>query len=178
MSASYTANGREVTTPCPWLTGVVTDHVAELVIREACAALGVLEVPVGSNRGPEADAWNALAGAPPGSYWCAAFAGAMWRKAGIALPPGYASCQNIMAWAQKTRRWTVHEPSLGAMVLYGDPGRAHHVGIIVRTTPAFISVEGNTTFSSQFSRNGIGVEMKQVVPGDYHVLGFAHLNPV
>jgi hypothetical protein len=178
MSASYTANGFAVTPPCPWLNVMGPGRVAELVIREACAALGVLEVPLESNRGPEVDAWNKLAGAPPGSYWCAAFAGAMWRKAGLTLPAGYASCQVLMRWAQTTGRWTPHEPSLGAMVFYGDAAGAHHVGLIVRMMPAWLSVEGNTTFSAQFSRNGIGVELKQVVPGDPRVLGFAHLVPL
>jgi hypothetical protein len=144
MSVLYQARGFAVDPPCRWL-GPEVGATAELVVREACAALGICEEPPGSNRGPEIDGWNRAAGVPLASYWCASFAGAMWQRAGIEPPRGYASCDRLMAWGQQTGRWTAHVPSLGALVLYGVPGDARHVGVIVRITPLVLSVEGNTT---------------------------------
>jgi len=98
----------------------------------------------------------------------------MWRKVGVPLPSGYAQCQTVMLWAQKTNRWTLHEPSLGALVLYGKEGMAHHIGVVVRIKPLVLSVEGNTTLEPGYDRNGIIVALKQLIPSK-PLLGFAHL---
>lgn len=172
----YTVNGLAVTPPCPWLTADV-DSVTAVVIHEAHASLAVTEHPLGSNRGPQIDAWNRSAGVPLASYWCAAWAGWVWKQAGLTMPAGYASCDRIMQWAKETKHWTPHVPSLGAFVLYGKPGDATHIGIVIQLDP-LISAEGNTTVEgSQFERNGTAVALKLITPKD-PVLGYCHIHPI
>lgn len=170
MTAHYTLGDTTLATPCPWLTPDVS-AIAQLIARNAHAHIGVCEEPPGSNRGPEIDEWNRRARVAVGSYWCASFAGAMWWDAGLTPPPGYASCDKLMQWGKATGRWSEHVVGIGSMVLYGKPGDANHVGIVIRAEPIVITVEGNTTFDTGFSRNGIGVAQKQVTDGD-PVLGY------
>lgn len=159
-----------------WLPGVDVSVVN--VIERARRHIGVCENPPGSNRGAGIDEWNAAAGVPVGSYWCAAFVGAMWRQSGFPIPAGYASCDNWMHWAKETNRWSSHVPTLGAAVLYGKPGDATHIGLVIRTRPLVLSVEGNTTVEgSAFERNGTSVALKLVTDRD-PVLGYCHLRPL
>jgi hypothetical protein len=176
MIVRYTQGDTAITPPCPWLKPG-DSAVASLIVREAMAHLGVCEEPPGSNRGPEIDAWNRRARVAVGSYWCASFAGAMWWSAGLVPPPNYASCDVLMQWAKDTGRWSTNVATLGALVLYGKPGDANHVGIVVRVSPVVLSVEGNTQIDSGFSRNGIGVGLKMVTATD-PVLGYCHVTPM
>ena len=156
-----------------WLPGV--DAMVANVIERARRHVGVCENPPGSNRGKGIDEWNAAAGVPVGSYWCASFVGAMWRESGFQVPAGYASCDNWMAWAKETNRWSANVPTLGCAVLYGRPGDATHIGLVIRTRPLLLSVEGNTTVEgSAFERNGTSVALKLVTERD-PVLGYCHL---
>jgi hypothetical protein len=154
-----------------WLTGV-EPRVVEAILS-ARDSIGVLEEPPGSNRGPEIDAWNQRAGVPAGSYWCAAAAGAWWADAGLEVPSGYASCDRWMAWAKQRGRF--HPvPVAGAMVLYGVPGDARHIGLVIRVSPLILSIEGNTTVEGKGDeRNGIAVALKLVTAAD-PVLGYVH----
>ncbi len=158
--------------PAPWL-GV--NHPAMDVVLRALADIGVCEDPPGSNRGPQVDAYNQAAGAPIGSYWCASAVGRWWRDAGWAVPPGYASCDHWMQWAKDHGRFSA-VPVVGAAVLYGVPGDARHIGLIVRVSPLVLSVEGNTTVEGAnfgASRNGVAVSLKEVTKAD-PVLGYVH----
>lgn len=121
-------------------------------------------VPHFRNRGPLIDAWNKEAGAPLGSSWCAAFAGAMWTAQGFPLPSYYAACETIHAWAVKAGT-LVHEPLVDAIVLYdftGTFGVAHHCGIVLATYPdgMFLVGEGNTS-GAAFDPEGFGVFVKE-----------------
>lgn len=173
---SLSVSGLLVTPPCPWLPLDVGAKAA-LVVHEAHAAIGICEDPVASNRGAEVNQWNRDAGVPVGSYWCASFAGAMWKRAGLQVPAGYASCDVLLAWGKRTGRFSQHVPSLGALVFYGKGDDAHHVGIIVRTAPLTLSVEGNTSVESGYDRNGIAVQLKRVDEHD-PVLGYVHIAPL
>lgn len=152
-----------------WLPPGV-DLRVRAAITEAMDSLGVCEDPLNSNRGAEIDAWNIQAGVPVGSFWCATAAGAWWRAAGLEVPKGYASCDRWMDWGKATSRWSA-APAYGAMVLYGVPGDAKHIGLVVRVAPLTLSVEGNTTIESGFSANGIAVALKIVAPPD-PILGY------
>ena len=133
--------------------------------------VGVSEDPPGSNRGAEIDQWNRDAGAPPASYWCASFVAAVFRAAGAALPPVPASCDSWMIWAKAQGLWRP-APRTGCAVLYGVPGDARHIGIIIRTHPQVFSIEGNTTVEgSKFERNGTAVALK-IVDAHDPVLGY------
>lgn len=180
----YQVNGVLVTPPVDWLP-LGTDPVTELVIREAHACLGIREAPPASNRGPRIDAWLRQAKVPESvilsgnGFWCAAWAGAMWRNGGgPALPPGYADCDVLRRWAQATGRWS-DRPSLAAMVLYGKrlPPDATHLGIVADLTAPVLSIEGNTSVEGgALERNGTAVAMKLIQPSD-PVLGYISLRP-
>jgi hypothetical protein len=158
-----------------WLPGV--DALLANLIERARRSVGICEDPPGSNRGREIDAWNERAGVPVKSYWCASFVGALWRDSGFDVPAGYASCDAWMAWAKETGRWSANVPTLGCAVLYGKPGDATHIGLVIRTRPQVLSVEGNTTVEgSAFERNGTSVALKLVTAHD-PVLGYCHLRP-
>jgi hypothetical protein len=106
-----------------------------------------------------------------GQPWCAAAVSAWWRESGAAIPPGEsASCDRWREWAQATGRWR-SDPIIGAAVVYGTPGDASHIGVVVRTTPLLLSVEGNTSLMG-YSRNGLAVDLKQV--SLERVLGYVH----
>lgn len=164
VTTSYHARGLVVTLPCPWLSTTNLLSATELAVRESCAAIGICELPPGSNRSPEIDAWNLSAGVPVGSAWCASFAGAMWKKAGLQVPQGYAACETIRQWAIKTGRFGQHVPTLGGFVLYGDPTNASHIGVIVRVDPLVLSVEGYSMLEPGSDRNGVVVTVKEVTP--------------
>jgi hypothetical protein len=159
----------------PWLPADTLSGT-RAVIERALKDIGLLETPLGSNRSGRIDEYNRAAGVAEGSYWCASACGAWWRECGFEVPRGYASCDAWLTWAKVTQRWR-RMPELGAAVLYGVPGDARHIGLIVRLTPAVLSVEGNTTVEgSAFERNGTAVAMKLVTDRD-PVLGYVSLYP-
>jgi hypothetical protein len=154
----------------PWLP---INHPCRNLVETAIAAIGICEEPPGSNRGPQVDQYNRDAGVPDASYWCAAAVGAWYRTVQLPVPIGYASCENWHRWAKQTGRWSDY-PAVGAAVLYGKEGVAHHIGLIIRTVPLILSVEGNTTIEGAAfaaARNGVGVSLKEITPQDA-VLGY------
>lgn len=165
--------------PKPWpsFAGWLGDDVPPLhkaIIFRAFADLGICENPASSNRSGRIDEYNRRAGAPLASYWCAAAATAWLVDAGADAPPqDRASCDAIMAWAKKVGLWH-STPIPGALVLYGTPADAHHIGLVVRVAPYAISIEGNTSFSG-FTTNGEAVLLKKVDPTK--VVGYAYPRP-
>lgn len=162
--------------PAPWLPST-TSPLVRAIVEGAIETIGCLEEPLGSNRGPQVDEWNRVGGGvPAGSYWCASWAGWIWRQADAALPPYPASCDSWMTWAKRHGMWRQH-PEPGDAVLYGVPTDAKHIGIVIRVTPAVLSIEGNTTVEgSTFERNGTAVALK-LVTGNDPVLGFVRPTP-
>jgi hypothetical protein len=157
-----------------WWLPKTTPLMQRVIVERALRSIGMLEEPPGSNRGPDIDALNLRAGVPVGSYWCASWAGSVWQDAGAEVPNGYASCDRWMEWAKQTNRWTTTTNSPGCAVLYGKLGDATHIGILVRTSPMILSIEGNTSVEGGgFERNGTAVSLKLVNERD-PVLGYAH----
>lgn len=158
------------------------EKVRRAIARAALDLLAVVEDPPGSNRGPAIDEYLRNAHVPESviqagkGYWCAAAVGQWWEDAGLETPKGRASCDNWMTWAKGTGRWS-SIPVLAAAVLYGVPGDARHIGLIARTYPLVLSVEGNTTVESGYSRNGIAVSDKVVDPKTDPILGYCHPYP-
>lgn len=160
----------------PWLPRT-TPLIQRVIVENALQCIGSLEEPLGSNRGAEIDKWNLRAGVPVGSYWCASWAGAMWQDAGAEVPKGYASCDRWLEWAKATGRFTLHTAAVGGAVLYGhNPTDATHIGVVIRTGPVTLTVEGNAQIDSGFSRNGIAVALKMITPQS-RVLGYVHPLP-
>lgn len=151
-----------------------------LVPRENCTALqyatiarafkdvGIRENPPGSNRGTRIDRYLREAGVPEDmikagrGWWCAAFVGAVFRDCGIPVPAGYASCDAWLPYVTKT-------PAVGAAVLYGVRGDAHHIGIVVRLDP-MDTIEGNRSFAGTTSNDGVACDYGPMMRRD--VLGY------
>jgi hypothetical protein len=145
------------------------------IAKRALLDIGICEMPPGSNRSGRIDEYAVAVGCPVGSFWCAAALSAWWREAGAEIPPREAaSCDAWMRWARETGRWT-DAPAIGRAVVYGIPGDASHIGVVVRTEPLLLSVEGNTSIDA-FSRNGVAVDLKQV--NRPRVLGYVSPTPL
>lgn len=177
----------------PWLAGDVVPE-ARAVIQRALMDIGICEMPPGSNRSGRIDEYLRAVYTPESlitsgkGYWCAAATSAWWREGSLvgmvpyrapALPlkVGSASCDVWMSWAIRTGRFVRDIPALGSLVLYGKPGDAQHIGLVVRTSPLILSVEGNTTVEGAAfgaSREGVAVSLKEVTSKD-PVLGYIHL---
>lgn len=167
----------------PWAPGT-TPALNLAIAKRAMCDIGICEDPPGSNRSGRINEYNSAAGVPAGSYWCASAVTAWWREAmeslnlPVQLPPGSASCDHWMEWAKTTRRWQ-SAPQIGAAVLYGHGNDAKHIGVIIRTVPLVLSIEGNTTVEGAnfgSSRNGVAVSLKEVTKTD-PVLGFVLPQP-
>jgi len=147
------------------------------IVIAALDAIGITEIPPGSNRSATIDQWVEAVGSPLGSYWCAAFAAACFRAGGADVPPVDAGATKAWhSWAFATNRWT-SRAAPGRAVLYGDSsGVPDHIGIVIRATPLLLTVEGNTTFNPAFDRNGVGVSVKE--PDANRILGYVSPVPL
>jgi hypothetical protein len=141
-------------------------------IEFALSHVGVCEDPVGSNRGPEIDAWAQEFGSPLGSYWCALSVGKARKTGGLWIPSHDVGACN--EWVlQATRAGLIRQdPEPGAAVLYTNGkkivgGRydgqldAVHIGLVLRVKPVLFAIEGNTVISA-FDRNGFVQALKEV----------------
>lgn len=158
-------------------------RIRRAIARAVLDLVAVVEDPPSSNRGDAIDSYLRNAGVPESvilagrGYWCAAAVGQWWDDAGLAPPPkGRADCDVWMRWGKQTGRWS-SIPSLGAAVLYGKPGDASHIGLVARVHPLVLSVEGNTTIESGYSRNGEAVAVKHVNPKSDPILGYVSAFP-
>jgi hypothetical protein len=144
------------------------------IAKRALLDVGICEMPPNSNRSGRIDEYLLACGSLVGQPWCAAAVAAWWRESGAAIPQREpASCDQWREWARATGRWR-EAPIIGAAVVYGTPADANHIGVVVRTTPLLLSVEGNTSLAG-FSRNGLAVDLKQV--SAERVLGYVHPLP-
>jgi hypothetical protein len=152
-----------------WL-GDSVSPMEQAIVRRAMCDIGIVEMPPESNRSPRIDDYVRAVGSPPGSRWCAAALAAWWRECGAAIPMADAgSCNEWMAWSKRAETWT-DRPRAGSAVVYGSNGAAVHIGVIVRTEPVLLSVEGNTSIGGGMDLHGIAVALKQV--GTSRVLGY------
>jgi hypothetical protein len=138
----------------------------------ALSHVGVCEDPVGSDRGPEIDAWAREFGSPLGSYWCALSVGKARKTGGLWIPSHDVGACN--EWVlQATRAGLIRkDPEAGAAVIYTNGkkvvgGRydgqvdAVHIGLVLRVEPVLLAIEGNTVISA-FDRNGFVQALKEV----------------
>jgi hypothetical protein len=155
-----------------WLHEGNSTALGRAIVLRAMADVGILEVPLGSNRGKRIDAMTRRSGAPLGSWWCGIEVGAVFADCGALVPEGYAATDNWLPYVVK-------EPVIGAAILYGlrkpgpvvNWGNAHHIGIVVRLEPMVLSIEGNRAFAGS-SNNGVAVDIGPVLRTD--ILGYFH----
>ena len=152
-----------------WLDDAVP-ALEQAIVRRARCDIGIVEMPPGTNRSPRIDEYVAAVGSPVGSRWCAAAVAAWWRESGAQVPPLDAgSCNAWMRWSERSGTWT-NNPQAGSAVIYGKSGIAVHIGVVVRTEPELLSVEGNTSITGNPEVNGIAVALKQIARS--RVLGY------
>lgn len=144
----------------PWLD-IGVGEIERAIVKRALADVGIVEMPLGSNRSERIDEYVTAVGSPLGSRWCAAAVAAWWRESGAEIPEhDGGSCNEWMEWSRDSARWN-RAPSIAAAVVYGAHGVASHIGVIVRTTPLLLSVEGNTSLSGAFDPDGVAVALKE-----------------
>jgi peptidoglycan hydrolase-like protein with peptidoglycan-binding domain len=141
--------------------GPASSEVVEEAVRVALTQNGVMEDPVGSNRGTQVDAYNRTAGVPVASYWCMSFV--YWcfvqaaARGGKPNPmPQTAYCPYLYSWGRQHGK-LVNTPARGDIFLVkGGPNGHSHTGLVTGVSGSrFDSIEGNT--NNDGSSNGIGV---------------------
>lgn len=161
---------------CPVGARVVTAALADVGVVETGALLGLNtggvigggSVPLGvSGRidqmlaGCGLDNLSQVARTGTGFNWCAAAVHDWWTSAGLPTPSGAASCENWEIWGRSNGYFS-NTPVIGAAILYGTTGSAHHMGIVSAIDDngnVTQTVEGNTT-GSGFTTNGVCVAVK------------------
>ncbi len=139
----------------------------------AAGDLGVMEKPLGSNRGPQVDKYLKSVGLDPtkGSFaWCAAFVYNCFERAAKELGrsnPVFRTAGVLAHWnntskvgaARITAAKAKDNPSLvkpGHIFVIDHGGGAGHTGIVERVVGGkLVTIEGNTNDGG--SREGIGV---------------------
>lgn len=140
------------------------------IVQRAFDDIGILEVPLASNRGVRIERYLRRAGVPEDviaagkGWWCAAFVGAVFVDCGVPVPSGYASCDAWLPYVEP-------EPAVGHAVLYGVRGDAHHIGIVVRLEPMVLTIEGNRAFAGT-TNNGVACDLGPMLRSD--ILGYVN----
>lgn len=137
------------------------------VIKVAQSQIGIMEIPAGSNRGPEIDEYLKSVNCPLGNFWCAGFVYWCFNKASKNLNQGNplfktAGCLSHWDNSQGKKilaKAAIDNPSLlkpGQIFILDHGSGMGHTGIIERVEGGFIhTIEGNS--NPEGGRNGIGV---------------------
>jgi len=151
------------------LTNTTSDLLAGAV-SVAGSQIGVLEQPLGSNRGVQVEQYQAAVGIDKGEPWCAAFAYWCFKQAADSLRrsnPVIRTGSVIEHWnlARKNAVPTIitdtarNDPELlkpGMLFIMATGGGTGHTGIIEKIIGGrLVTIEGNTNDTG--SREGIGV---------------------
>jgi hypothetical protein len=145
--------------------------LAKEVIAFATTQIGVLEQPLGSNKGPEVNKYLASVGLSPGHFWCVAFTYFCHQQAasnlGIVNPhvktagvlDHWNRAKNQPGASRITTSAAVANPALvtpGSLFIIDHGGGLGHTGIVTNVVSGLLeTIEGNT--NSGGSSNGIGV---------------------
>lgn len=160
--------------PVPATPGGAAPLLAE-ALKVAASQIGVMEQPLGSNRGAEVDRYLTTVGLDPtkGSFpWCAAFVFSCFDEAARALGrtnPVVRTAGVLDHWNQAgahgieritAAKAHMHEglvkPGLIFIIDTGDPGGAGHTGLVERVDQGkLVTIEGNTNDGG--AREGVGV---------------------
>jgi len=105
-------------------------------LEEAKKRLGISEHPLGSNSGPEVNAWLHTAGADSPNPWCAAFLYSMFLVAGSKAVKLIQYPASVLSWVEAAEKngWKRDRPFKGYGVAYSwhghDPHPDDHIGIV------------------------------------------------
>jgi cell wall-associated NlpC family hydrolase len=137
------------------------------VLKVAASQVGVMEVPVGSNKGPEVNAYLASVGVAPGNFWCAGFvywcfntaASNMSRKNPLVKTGGCLNHWNKSTAGKILAADAIDNPSLikpGYIFIINHGAGLGHTGIVESVEGGLLhTIEGNSNPAG--SNNGIGV---------------------
>lgn len=152
------------------------------VVLRALKDVGILEVPLGTNRGTRIDAMTKRAGLSvsnnpktPGYWWCAIYVGAVWADCNALVPEQYPAVDAWLPYLRKDADGKISkQPVVGDAIIYGlrkSDGRmdGQHIGIVARITPMVLSIEGNRSFAGT-TNNGVAVDLGPVIRRD--ILGY------
>ncbi|MES2462784.1 MAG: CHAP domain-containing protein [Armatimonadota bacterium] len=144
----------------------ITSAAIELFLHVARTQLKVVEIPKGSNAGPEINRFLKLCGLGPGYYWCSAFGMWVGVQAADATAGDYfeswplprsADCDTVLFKARKLD--IIHStPQKGDIFfVMASPTDATHLGIVeaVNKDGTIRTIEGNSNDGG--SRNGYKV---------------------
>jgi len=152
-----------------------SDDLLREALKIAASQIGVLEQPLGSNRGPKVDRYLEAAGLDPtqGNFpWCAAFVFWCFNEAAKALErknpvirtagvldhwerAGAAGIERITA-AKAHMHESLVRPGHVFIIDTGNPGGGGHTGLVEEVVAGkLVTIEGNTNAGG--SREGIGV---------------------
>lgn len=168
-------------------TSVTAASIGTAALGMAITQLGVMEVPLGSNRGPIVDKYLASTATPPGNFWCMAFVHWCFQEAAATSGftnsfPRTAGCldawNKVKARAPRrliTRAQAIADPSLvrpGQVFILNFGGGAGHTGFVRQSVAgALRTIEGNTNPTG--SSNGLGVfELNRRKVTDTKLRGF------
>jgi hypothetical protein len=140
-----------------WSGGAIwADSIEDRLLATFRPLVGVREKPMGSNRGPEVDAYNRAADTVLGSPWCASVA--HWGYERLGLPARGAYSPSWYAKARVIPRDQVRPGDIGLIYFPGKGRYAHTIACIeaVRQRGGrvveVVTLEGNT--NAQGSREG------------------------
>lgn len=137
------------------------------VLKVAFSQVGVMEVPAGSNSGPQVDQYLASVNVPPHNYWCASFVYWCFNEAAKNLSmtnPLVKTGGCLNHWNKTTGKKilaadAINDPSLikpGYIFIISHSGGKGHTGIVEKVDGGFLhTIEGNSNPNG--SSNGIGV---------------------
>ncbi len=155
-------------------------------LEVAAQNVGVREVPLGSNRGPQVEKILRSCGLGPGNPWCLAFcyycAHTASEALGIPNPllrSGY--CPYLSAWSKEEGVLFTQPQAGDVFLLYGRTRgayRAHHAGLVAEVAGGrYGTIEGNTTLVSG-SSEGVGVfKRERPVSSAYRFVRWGQLIP-
>jgi len=151
--------------------------LAKAAIVAAISQLGVMEKPIGSNRGPQVDGYlrgvglNPAEGPPRGFAWCVAFTHFCYKKAAedLGLQNPHIKTAGVLDHWNKagtkpnvlrvTKARAVADPALvkpGSLFIIDFGEGKGHSGIVIEVANGrLVTIEGNTNDNG--SRDGIGV---------------------
>lgn len=130
-------------------------------LQVAISQVGVKEVPLGSNAGPQVSAYLASVGLPPGNSWCMAFMYWCFSQAAAQLGvenPMKKSGGVLNEW-QSEPQYHVGTPQPGDIFIMDLGNGLGHTGIVQAVNgTSLATIEGNTNTNG--SREGDGVYRK------------------
>lgn len=139
------------------------------IVQVACSQVGVVESPLGSNRGIEVDAYlrpSGLSAVP----WCAAFVSWVLREAGIdALGQYHVSAAQLL---RSLRPVVSGDKQPGDVFGWVNPDGTGHVGFVIGLGDALdvvATVEGNSENRVRVcTRPRVGLQFGSAEPPDAH----------